>query len=109
MPHITFPVDRGVRESHRYQSYEVLVGSGYTEVTFDFNGDIGRAVGSGYIKNNTANEVEMSFNYTQDIDGSMGSVTLIANGTFSFDPTEIPIETLKLTSGLAIAVDIFVS
>ena len=109
MPLITYPLDRAIPSTERFQYYD-NVDETSTELTFDFKKDLGKAARTGYIKNNDdTNDIVLWFNYASDVDSSMKSITLTAADKFSFSPLEFNVSSLKITAANAITVDVFVA
>ena len=103
----TKSVDRAVASTYRYQYYNGLTHA--TEVTVNFDSDLGRPAKTGFIINNDQSAgIVVYFSYTKDIDGSMQGIPLTAADKFSFSIHEMNVSDIKVT-GTDVDIDIFVS
>lgn len=99
-------IDRAVPPTYRYQYYDGI--SHASEITVDFNEDLGRPAKTGLVINNGAGAISVYLNYSKDIDGSMTPVPIDVGGTFSFAIYEMNVNDIKIT-GSSVNVDIFVT
>lgn len=101
----TQPVDRAVPSTQRSQYYDDLIHA--TEVTVDFENDLGRPAKTGIITNNDTSPITIYLNHLKDVHGSMMGIPVAASETFSFSVYKIPVASIKIT-GTDVDVDIFV-
>ncbi len=103
----TRPVDRAVPSTQRSQYYDDLTHA--TEVTVDFNNDLGRPAKTGFILNNDgAGDIVLYLNYDKDPHGSMEGIPMTAADKFSFSIYEINVTSIRVT-GTDVDIDVFVS
>jgi len=100
-------IDRAVPPTYRYQYYDGI--SHASEITVDFNEDLGRAAKTGLVVNNGTGALSVYLNYSRDILGTMIPVPVDVGGTFSFTIYEMNVSEIKITSGSTVNVDIFVT
>lgn len=102
----TQPVDRAVGSTQRSQYYDDLTDA--TEVSIDFETDLGRPAKTGILTNNDTSAITVYLNHLKDIHGSMMGIPVAASATFSFSVYKIPVASIKIT-GTDVDVDIFVT
>ena len=81
----------------RYQSYATL--SGYTSITINFKGDLGRPAYLGYVRNIGSQNIELMPNYYIDTGNTMNPIIIGGSGVvWNFSPNNLQVDTLKIRS-----------
>jgi hypothetical protein len=94
------PVDTNIKANKRYQFYSTL--GSYTSVTIDFNGDLGRSAGLGYVRNVGTQDIELMPNYVDDPGATMNPIKVGSNGVvWNFSPANLAYDTMKIRSTTA--------